>query len=55
VLTQLAEHYAVQPSIDARNVCVDNRLQWPQAKNVWRNAAIHTAVTAPVRAVRRLL
>ena len=28
-------------------MCVDTRLQWSEAKNVWHNAVIRTTATAP--------
>ena len=35
--------------------CVDPRVQWREAKNIWHNAAIRTAIYMPVRAAKRLL
>lgn len=55
VLTQLAQHWSVEPAIEVRNLCVDNRLQWSKAKNVWHNAVIRTTVTAPARWTRKAL
>jgi hypothetical protein len=49
VLTQIAQHYGVEPAIDVRKLCVDNHLQWSKATNVWHNAVIRTTITAPVR------
>ena len=34
--------------------CVDPRVQWSEASNVWHNAAIRTALYMPVRALRNL-
>ena len=34
--------------------CVDPRIQWREAKNIWHNAAIRTALYLPVRAGKRL-
>jgi len=34
--------------------CVDPRVQWREAKNIWHNAAIRTALYLPVRAGKRL-
>ncbi|MCZ7674143.1 MAG: hypothetical protein M5U34_46965 [Chloroflexi bacterium] len=36
------------------NVCVDKRVQWSEAKNVWHNAMIRTAVYMPVHLTKRL-
>ena len=55
VLTQLAQHWSVEPAIEVRKLCVDNRLQWSKAKNVWHNAVIRTTVTAPARWTRKAL
>jgi hypothetical protein len=35
--------------------CVDPRMQWSEAGNLWHNAAIRTTLYMPVRAARRLL
>ncbi len=38
--------------------CVDPKLQWSQAKNIWHNAAIRSALyatAAPLRWARRLV
>ncbi|HLX58149.1 MAG TPA: hypothetical protein VKR83_14095, partial [Ktedonobacteraceae bacterium] len=42
-------------SVQMELVCVDPRLQWSQARNVWQNAAMRTTmyrITAPLRLVR---
>jgi len=54
VLTGLAGHFRVEGTVETKKVCVDNRLQWGQAKNVWHNAIIRTTLNLPVRMVRRL-
>jgi hypothetical protein len=33
---------------------VDNKVQWANAKNIWQNAAIRTAVYMPIHLTRRL-
>jgi hypothetical protein len=38
-----------------RKTCVDSRLQWSKAKNVWHNAVIRTTITAPVRWTKKAL
>jgi hypothetical protein len=55
VLTQIAQHYGVEPAIEVRKLCVDNHLQWSKATNVWHNAFIRTTITAPVRWTRKAL
>jgi hypothetical protein len=54
VLTSLAAHHGVtgQP-IHFEKQCVDRRLQWGQAKNVWQNAAIRSLLYALGRPFRR--
>jgi hypothetical protein len=38
-----------------RTVLVDPRLQWAEARNLWHNAAIRTALYMPVAIARKLL
>jgi hypothetical protein len=54
VLTQLATHFGVEPQIEVKKVCVDNRLQWSQASNVRYNAVIRTTMSAPGRWAKRV-
>ncbi len=52
VLESLAAHYGVRGSVDLRKTCVDSRIQWSQAGNVWRNATIRSmlySMAAPLR------
>jgi hypothetical protein len=35
-------------------VCVDKRVQWSQAGNIWRSAAIRSAIYTPVYFTKRL-
>jgi hypothetical protein len=52
VLRSLAAHYGLTAEVEATKVCVDAKLQWKQAGNVWHNAAIRTffyKLTDPVR------
>lgn len=55
VLTSLAAHLGVQAEVQLDKVCVDPRLQWSEAKNVWHNAAIRTMLYLPVALVKRLV
>jgi hypothetical protein len=54
-LKNLAAHFGVtgQP-VSQSVVLLDPRLQWAQAKNIWYNAAIRTALYMPVRWLRSL-
>jgi hypothetical protein len=53
VLTSLAAHHGVtgQP-VQFEKQCVDRRLQWSQAKNLWQNAAIRSLLYALARPFR---
>jgi len=56
VLTSLAAHYGLDGSIEFSKTCVDPKLQWRQAGNIWHNAAIRTTMhkmSATVRWLRR--
>jgi hypothetical protein len=55
VLEQLAQHYGVKGQVQTRQICLDSRLQWRYAKNIWKNAAIRTffyALGSPFRSLR---
>lgn len=54
-LRNLAAHVGSSADIvEQRNVLVDSRMQWSEARNIWHNAAIRTAVSMPVRLVQGL-
>jgi len=51
-LKSLAEYFSVKAPVQIQKVCVDPKLQWSQAKNIWHNSAIRTTlytVSTPVR------
>ena len=55
VLAQLAAHFGTfGQEAHVQKVCVDPRLQWSQAKNVWHNAVIRTALNTPARVARKV-
>jgi hypothetical protein len=57
VLEKLAEHYGVKGQVQVKRVCLDPKLQWRYAKNVFHNAALRTllyALGAPFRWIGRL-
>ena len=50
VLTRLSAQFGVSdPQISLDKVCVDTRLQWAEARNVWHNAVIRTTLGVPAR------
>ncbi len=56
VLRSLASDLDLDGDITSTKVCLDGKLQWREAKNVWQNAGIRTTLykaAAPVRWVRR--
>jgi hypothetical protein len=54
VLTQLADNFGVEGQVEMQKVCVDSRMQWSQAKNVWHNAIIRTTLNTPRRWAKRI-
>jgi hypothetical protein len=58
VLCSLASDFGVSGHVETDLLCLDRRLQWSEAKNVWRNAAIRTffyALATPFRWLARRL
>ena len=56
-LESLAARFGITGQVQMTSTCVDPKLQWSQAKNIWQNAAIRSALyamSAPVRWVYRL-
>jgi hypothetical protein len=43
-LRALAAYWHVEGMVQQWNTCVDPKVQWSQAGNIWRNAAVHTAI-----------
>ena len=55
-LTQVAKHFNVEAQVQLESICVDKRLQWSEARNVWHNSAVRTTihtVTTPARWFRK--
>jgi hypothetical protein len=53
-LANLARWFGVEtPQVESRIVIVDSGRQWSNWTNLWNNAAIRTALTAPLRMFRR--
>ena len=53
-LVNLAEHFGVRGQPTQQVSCIDPRVQWSEAKNLWHSAAIRSAFYTPVRLVRGL-
>jgi len=54
-LRNLATHFGSDNAeVNQKTVCVDKKVQWSEAKNVWQNAFIRTAVYMPVHVTKRL-
>lgn len=55
VLSSLAAHFDSNEPVTLSKTCVDPRLQWSQASNIWHNAAMRSMIymlTTPVRWVQ---
>jgi hypothetical protein len=60
-LKSLATYLGMEePTVETVSVCVDRKVQWSQAKNVWHNAGVRTTlylmgtpVRAPLRWMRK--
>jgi hypothetical protein len=55
LLTSLAKHLGVSADVSVDIQCVDTRMQWPQAGNVWYNAQIRTMLYMPFRWLGKLM
>jgi hypothetical protein len=56
-LQALAAHFGINEPVQRQVICLDPRLQWAQAGNIWQNAAVRTTLytlAAPIRWVQRL-
>ncbi len=56
-LKSLAAHFNVQTTVEQKVTLVDPRVQWKEAKNIWHNAGMRTAIytlMTPARWVRGL-
>jgi hypothetical protein len=54
VLTGLAGQLGAKGEVDIEKTCVDSRLQWAWAKNIWHNAMIRSTMNLPVRFVQNI-
>jgi hypothetical protein len=53
-LKNLASHFGVTGEVQQTVICVDNKVQWSEARNIWHNAAIRSALYTPVHLARRV-
>lgn len=54
-LQALSAHFGAAVEVEQHVTCVDTRLQWSQAGNIWYSAALRTPLYAPVHWLRRRL
>jgi hypothetical protein len=54
VLEQVAAYCGVRGQVQTSAVCLDSKVQWKYAKNIWHNAAIRTTVYALATPFRML-
>ena len=55
-LTALAVYFKVEAQVELEITCLDPKLQWSEARNIWHNAALRTMIykmTAPLRWIRK--
>jgi hypothetical protein len=51
-LTAVAEYFGVKAEVETQKICVDPKLQWSQAKNIWHNSAIRTTLYTMATPIR---
>ena len=54
-LTSLAKHFGVDAEVDTNCQCVDKKIQWSRAGNIWHNAGIRSGMymmATPFRVLR---
>ena len=54
VLTALAEHLGVKGQVMVTRTLIDPSVQWSEAKNIWKNAAIRTVIYVAATPIRWL-
>lgn len=52
-LEHLAKQFGVNGQVQQQVTCVDPKLQWSEAKNIWKNAAIRTTFYSPIHNIRK--
>ena len=54
VLKSLAARFGISEEVSVQQQCLDPKLQWGYAGNIWHNAAIRTFISMPLRWARNL-
>jgi hypothetical protein len=55
-LTALAAHFHVDAQVESNITCLDKKIQWSEARNIWQNAGLRTmlyTMAAPLRWLRK--
>ena len=53
-LTNLVAHFNISAPVQLTATRIDKRIQWSQARNIWRNAAIRTVIHTALSPLRRV-
>jgi hypothetical protein len=54
-LRNLASYFGVTGGVQQTVTRVDNKVQWAEAKNIWHNAAVRSALYTPVYLTKRVI
>jgi hypothetical protein len=54
-LKSLADEFGVKVPVEQQVTCVDTRIQWGEARNIWYNAGLRTALYLPVALVKKII
>ena len=55
-LSQVARYFDLQGNVIVQAVCIDRKIQWSEARNIWHNSTVHTVfytLKNPTRWFRR--
>jgi hypothetical protein len=55
-LSALAAYFGSEATVQIETICIDKKIQWSEARNVWHNSAVRTTlhtVTTPARWLRK--
>src|SRR5581483_10692117 len=48
-LTQVAKYFSCEASVKIETICVDKKIQWSEARNIWHNSAVRTTLHRATR------